>query len=518
VSTNSLPEVDRKAPRLPKKPTGSARAGTSKWFTDIIEAVRKPISFFVLVALIVALGLLVSRLIDREPVFWGLLVLLALLLILFTYLVMKHPDELMGRPRPLPSPPVPPAPAILDTRKPPSGVSPGTVDLVLRLNEDIYGAQSNPPELDKWYRNLQPVLHQAPFYSIPTYFLDRDLYILDYNVAFEIVFAASAGNLRGRHVNWFIAQLHNHAEVHEHGRQFTERVEREKHFPLVDFEPIIYNSDIFGQVEFVKIASQLHDTEGKLQGWSVALMPKRIKWDLFEKKLASKMRQDKLWSVYSATYDRILTSFPPYNALIADVIGVIQGDNCLIADLGAGTGNVTAAILDAKRGHRIVAIENNVGMLDRLRMKNLPVTILKDSIENCERLKEGIFDAVVMVNVLYAVDDPLKCLKQIHRLLKPNGVLGFSTTHRETNLDELLDAIRTHLTAGSPDDHWQDDYRALEKVNREIEASIARRFTREEYEKFVRLAGFEVTHYIPSTYHNAVLVMHAKKKGDRPSA
>lgn len=377
---------------------------------------------------------------------------------------------------------------------------------------EIWGADSPPPDLDTWYKRLRPNLHQASFYTVPTYYLDTDLNVVDYNIAFEIVFRELAGPLRGRHVNWFIARLHNHDQVHAHGREFTDRVREKRRFPFVDLEPIVYDSIDFGRVEFTKVASQLHDCDGRLQGWAVALMVRRIDWDAFERKLNEKLFQDKLWSVYSGPYDRIFPDFPPYAQLIQDVIAVVPRDHRHVADFGAGTGNTTVALL--KQKHQVTAVENNVGMLDRLASKLQPadaVAIVKASIENIECFKNEVFDAVVMVNVLHAVDDPLGCLKDIYRVLKPGSVLGLSTIHRRTNLDELLGAIKEHLLKEGTYQQLISDYDMLERINRDIEQTIARRHTRTEYQRFVRTAGFEITRYVPSTYHNAVMLLHAKK-------
>jgi SAM-dependent methyltransferase len=41
--------------------------------------------------------------------------------------------------------------------------------------------------------------------------------------------------------------------------------------------------------------------------------------------------------------------------------------------------------------------------------------------------REGVFDTVVSTEVLEHVPDPLKCLKEMHRVLKPGGYLVLST-------------------------------------------------------------------------------------------
>jgi ubiquinone/menaquinone biosynthesis C-methylase UbiE len=154
-------------------------------------------------------------------------------------------------------------------------------------------------------------------------------------------------------------------------------------------------------------------------------------------------------------------------------------------------------------------------MLDRLRSKHLSgrkPTVVKSSIENLTTLPDESFDAAVMVNVLYAVDDPLACLQEVHRILKPNGVLGLSTTHSETELDTLLNSIKGQLQESGKYRDLVIDYHILRDVNKQIEKVMAKRHTRDKYREWVGAAGFLITKDVPSTYEEAVMVIHAMKR------
>jgi ubiquinone/menaquinone biosynthesis C-methylase UbiE len=54
------------------------------------------------------------------------------------------------------------------------------------------------------------------------------------------------------------------------------------------------------------------------------------------------------------------------------------------------------------------------------------LTAIKDDIVRLGALQyqHGYFDGAIMINVLYAVQDPLECLRQACRILKPGGVLA----------------------------------------------------------------------------------------------
>lgn len=386
------------------------------------------------------------------------------------------------------------------------------VDTIRKQKGTIFGVEAPPPIGDEWYTRLRPILHEATYYSTPTYYLDPDLRVIDWNISFELIFSRIVGELRYRHVTWFINQMANRDQVFDHARDFTEQVQKGK-LPLVDLEPLRYESENYGTVALLKVATQLHNSNGELHGWAVALFVRDIEWGKFQRDMLLSMSESKLWNVYAASYDRVLLKFPLYSQLIKDVISVVPRDARLVADLGAGTGNVSTQLRKMKV--RLTAIENNPAMLDRLRQRlgdDGNITAIKASVEHLDFLDNEMFDAVVMVNVLYALEDPLRCLRGVHRILKPNGVLGFSTTHSETRLDPLLARIKSTL---QEDGHWDElahDYERLRAANKEIEATIARRHSREEYRDWVRNAGFEIIREESSTYVDAVMMIHARKK------
>ena len=375
-------------------------------------------------------------------------------------------------------------------------------------NKTVIGAQEKPPPPEVWYTNLRPVLHQAAQYSVPTYYLDCNYHVVDWNVAFELVFSRIAAELRGKHVNWFIAQLDNAEQVFRHAQEFSDR-----EIPLIDLEPLVYTAAEYGETRFLKVASQLHDEAGNYRGWSVALIVQQTNWARLQKDLKERLTEDKIWSVYAASYDAVLLNYENYGQLIDKVISVIPEKNQVVVDLGAGTGNVTERLL--KQGHTVTVVENTYAMLDRLRAKNLDagrVRVVKSSVEHLGTLEDASFDAAVMVNVLYAVEDPLTCLQGINRILKMNGAFGLSTTFRGGQLDTLLADIERKLKEDGKYEELADDFARLEDINLKLKR-IAFRHSQEDYLQWLKMAGFEVTAPPTIEYQGAVMVVHAKKTG-----
>ena len=169
----------------------------------------------------------------------------------------------------------PPAQPVLPPSAPPTDFQAAQVEIIQRVEgaSDILGADTGPPGLDLWYRQIRPLLYLAPIYTTPTYFLDSNLNIIDWNIGFELLFSEITPTLQYRHVNEFIARLANYDEVFDHGRQFTRKV-HEGGLPLVDTEALVYRSRRYGDVRMLKIATQLHEETGEIRGWAVALLPR----------------------------------------------------------------------------------------------------------------------------------------------------------------------------------------------------------------------------------------------------
>lgn len=384
--------------------------------------------------------------------------------------------------------------------------------LALSQKDKVWPPVHVPPSVDSWRSVLVPLSSQALHYTTPTYFLDLDLNVIGWNAAFEIIFKQILEDIRDRHVNFFIARMKNKDEVFNRARDFTEEVREKQILPLVHTEYLTYASPAYGDMVFLKVAVLLHDEHGVQKAWSVGLIPREIDWDRIKGEISKQLEMDKLWSVYSASYDRVLLPFAPYRSLQKDVVSVVQKPDSLVLDAGAGTGNATQLLLEA--GHRVVALENNLGMLARFEAKRFDpnrCTLKRSSVEGIRALKDSAFDAVIMTNVIYSVEDPLGCLREIHRVLKPGGVLGLSTTHSETELTPLLEAIKRDLKEQGLYDRLETDYINLKNANRTLEETIVRRHSRDDYRAWIRNVGFEITRDEPSRYHDAVMLIHAAR-------
>lgn len=115
-------------------------------------------------------------------------------------------------------------------------------------------------------------------------------------------------------------------------------------------------------------------------------------------------------------------------------VGLNEAQNLKVADIGAGTGNLTIMLLE--RGCEVVAVEPNDAMreigIERTKNKNVS-WVRATGVDST--LKSNEFDWVSFGSS-FNVMDRLEALKEAHRLLKDNGYFSAMWNHRDLN-DEI---------------------------------------------------------------------------------
>jgi ubiquinone/menaquinone biosynthesis C-methylase UbiE len=292
----------------------------------------------------------------------------------------------------------------------------------------------------------------------------------------------------------------------------------------VDIETLEFLSNDYGLVVFEKIAGQILGDNGQVKAWCVNLNISSVakKSELWAK-MAENLGRDLNWSRYAKTYDRVISEFSEYKKLL-DLVVKKVGPAPRVADLGCGTGNVTIRLLEDDIYRTVLAIDKNESMLDALQRKldassdenrlKERATLYKGGITNCLREQGGeSFDACVMLNVLFALDNPAEALAEVYRVLSPNGVLALSTSHHETNISALFKSIQQNLVdqgkwSDAIEVAWMDAYQR----NSAMEAMITRD-SKDDIQNYITTAGFRIDEYHEDEYVNCVVVIKAVKVG-----
>ncbi len=393
-------------------------------------------------------------------------------------------------------------------------------DLVL-AEATLPGEDHIPTPIVERYAVAQDIRQPVFDLTVPTYILDRHFYLLDWNAAFDEVVAQEIKLVRGQdHAKTFVQALANCEEVVKHAQDTFSG----DHYPLTDTEILVFPSSRYGQVRFRKIAAQIADGNGDINGWSVSLNV--IDADDSERlwsDMLSRVEEEAGWARYGVVYDDLLLKFPEYRALVQQVTDLVGGARRCI-DLGAGTGNGSIDLLRADPEREVWAVEINETMLRQFRAKLAAagggyddrLTIVKDNVTRLDALPRAWFDAAVMTNVLYAVRDRRACLRQVNRILKPHGVLALSTPHRETDVDRLFTKLREALERQGLFEASREQFEAA-RSRHEAMLHLIRRDTVDDTLDMLREAGFEVEVTIPDQYVGAVSVMKAVKVREAPA-
>ncbi|PTX18718.1 phosphatidylethanolamine N-methyltransferase /phosphatidyl-N-methylethanolamine N-methyltransferase [Pontibacter mucosus] len=128
------------------------------------------------------------------------------------------------------------------------------------------------------------------------------------------------------------------------------------------------------------------------------------------------------YSLYLPIYDSIADRiFRKYRKRSVQLLGGKPDDAILI--LGAGTG----LDLPYLQGYtNLTAIDITPGMISKLKQRAAELHIpVKAQVMNGQQLRfaDASFDAVILHLILAVIPDPVACIKEVERVLKPGGTV-----------------------------------------------------------------------------------------------
>jgi SAM-dependent methyltransferase len=129
----------------------------------------------------------------------------------------------------------------------------------------------------------------------------------------------------------------------------------------------------------------------------------------------TKAERARSFATVAAEYERGRPEYP--RAAIEWLLGTTPLD---VLDLGAGTGKLTAGLLDA--GHRVIAVEPLTEMREILAARLPQTRVLAGTAEQLP-LADASVDAVVVGAAFHWFEQEL-ALAEIARVLRPPGILG----------------------------------------------------------------------------------------------
>lgn len=217
------------------------------------------------------------------------------------------------------------------------------------------------------------------------------------------------------------------------------------------------------------------------------------------------MRAD--WSAYATAYDLLSEHNPAYQAILHDFeafLATIETPQ-VIYDIGGGTGNYTEIAARACPGSEIRFVEPDVGMNKVAQAKlsaHGQVTYDTLALEDVDAA--GAADLVICVHALYAMPAQEQRLGDLHRLLRPGGLLYLVDLGRYMNVADWRSYLFSHLKkerglAGALRIFWQG--REIARQNATIlkaqKNGVYWTHTEAEIASAATAAGFEILRQQP---------------------
>ncbi|MDN0081246.1 methyltransferase domain-containing protein [Crenobacter sp. SG2305] len=125
------------------------------------------------------------------------------------------------------------------------------------------------------------------------------------------------------------------------------------------------------------------------------------------------------YNFYAPFYDRLAGVFAGQRRRAINLLEPLPDERILI--VGAGTGLDLDFLMPCRR---LTAIDISPGMLAKLQQRARSLGLAVEArVMDGEKLAfvDGEFDAVVLHLVLAVIPDPVACLREVERVLKPGG-------------------------------------------------------------------------------------------------
>lgn len=189
--------------------------------------------------------------------------------------------------------------------------------------------------------------------------------------------------------------------------------------------------------------------------------------------ISNELRRLLTWESYAASYDRVLPLLPFYREVVNRHVQCLSAPGISnVLDLGAGTGNVSVALL--KAGRQVTALDLSRAMLEKLRSK-VPnecrdrLTIQEQNAEHLPQWCDETFDGVTVLLACYAMATPARALREALRLLRPGGELIITEPKRTFQLEPLLAFVDQFLQQEELYDKLKDDWARVNSANIELD-------------------------------------------------
>jgi ubiquinone/menaquinone biosynthesis C-methylase UbiE len=355
---------------------------------------------------------------------------------------------------------------------------------------------------------LQQLAYGLYYAPLPALTLDAEGRVLDYNLALDVL---AGDELNGR----------RYLPLDGLVQRMAPRVTQGTLFPGANGAArakCTLNAEGLGSVHLTGAQTVCHDPAtskaiGRIVSWAVIPADGE---DWFHKKYRERLDHQLTWDTYAASYDRVLNLMPYYREVVERHRGALATTAPgPIADLGAGTGNLAAALIST--GRQITVVDNSRAMVDKLRSKpalaveiGKRLTVIEASAEFLPMIADASFAGVSILLALFDMQAPEQAVDTAVRILQPGGTLVVTELKQCFQLDPILEECERHLRAIGRYDELAADLHRVVKSNRQLAPGSLSRFRAESVFESLTARGFHGLSLVDSHFGQCATVTGRK--------
>lgn len=333
--------------------------------------------------------------------------------------------------------------------------------LTKALNGAVIDRRHYGQDIRLW-NDRDPRVDQSFFQgSVPGFVIANDQTIVDWNIGFELVFGSLPSVKRGMPVSGWYELIDNFRRLPNR----EEKLNGEAMIPITDRERVVFISQEFGRMVFMRLMSPVLDRlTGRVIGWNVTLninsVHERVK---FFTKLNDRIQKAGKHARYVMGFDQLASK----SRIMHDAVQKTIADLDEIRDvliLGAvGAAPFIESILSEHLEARVAVMDDDVEALRHLRHKlsrhGKRVKIIRKKITDLSSLPEDRFNVALVLWPSVSSRDLAQMTKELNNKLADYGrysVVSWSVDHgaikfweavrRDLEERHEIDLIRWHMS------------------------------------------------------------------------
>jgi ubiquinone/menaquinone biosynthesis C-methylase UbiE len=133
-----------------------------------------------------------------------------------------------------------------------------------------------------------------------------------------------------------------------------------------------------------------------------------------------------------------------YNEVARELTGRL--DHGRLLDIGTGPGHLLHEIHRLCPSLELFGLDISDAMVERARrnLDGIPVDLRQRNIRKTDYM-DGFFNLITSTGSFYLWDEPVECLNEIHRILKPGGAACIYESYRDYDETAFRSALRNNL-------------------------------------------------------------------------